>query len=121
MSNNYGTAVVGKSNGKRNPNDFYPTPKEVLESFVLTEGQLPEVQAIWNKGIWEPSAGNGVLCDVFTSFDYSTYGSHIEPQRDDIHGQDFLTTDSIPDTVGACITNPPFTLTKILFVMLSKA
>ena len=90
--------IVG-AHGKRQKNDFYPTPRECTlalldfleERFLIRSGDT----------IWEPACGSNAMVDVMREKGYDVIGTDI------VNGQDFLCTE-IADDYSWIITNPPF-------------
>jgi len=92
-------SIVGSSrrNGKREPNDFYPTPDYATQALLERED--------FDGDIWEPACGKGNISAVLKkagwlnvkSSDIIDYG----------YGEvlDFLKSDFVADNI---ITNPPY-------------
>ena len=90
--------IIG-AHGKRQANDFYPTPSECTIALLefLEEGFLIRP----GDTIWEPACGSNAMVDVMREKGYAVIGTDI------INGQDYLTTEIAGD-YDWIITNPPF-------------
>lgn len=95
-----------RSNFKRNPRDFYPTPYKALEPLLPhLDTSIPFV---------EPCAGNGVLISYLKRNGHDCYyASDIEPAKDIIGGEIIHERDAITTRWEAIapklfITNPPW-------------
>lgn len=89
--------IVG-GNGKRRPNDFYPTPPEVTKALI----EFLEHRELLKQGarIWECACGSGEMANVFRNSGYEVTATDIQS------GTDFFTArDPNCDWI---ITNPPF-------------
>lgn len=94
--------IVG-AHGKRQENDFYPTPRECTlallefleERFLIRAGDK----------IWEPACGSNAIVNVMQEKGYNAVGTDI------INGQDYLSTE-ISDDYSWIITNPPFCIAQ---------
>jgi hypothetical protein len=93
-------SIVGssRSNGERDPLDFYPTPPEATTSLITREPFIGS--------IWEPACGDGAISKVLVEKGYDVYSSDIEDRG---YGDkyDFLAVDKNVDNI---VTNPPFKL-----------
>lgn len=91
----------------RTTNDFYPTPRVAIDTF------LKHWQPKNKSKIIEPCGGNGALIDglVDNGLDV-VYSCDINPQRKDIVKQDFLQLKTLPCECDTIITNPPFNLAE---------
>jgi len=95
-----------RSDFKRIPRDFYPTPREAVLPLLP---HLPDVFSYV-----EPCAGDGALIDLLP-FGCCDWAGDIDPNRDDIALMNALeTTDYTADYI---ITNPPWDR-KILHPMI---
>jgi len=96
-----------RSNFKRNPRDFYPTPMAAVLPL------LPHLEK--DDSFVEPCAGDGALKDHLESIGmHCQWASDIEPQRGDIFTRDALTCRTVSSQI---ITNPPWDR-KILHPMI---
>lgn len=84
----------------RAANDFYATPEEVTELFLLNFRNLPEL-----KKVWEPACGQGHLSKVLKSYIPNVKSTDLIDRG---YGKvlDFLTYKK--PFKGSIITNPPF-------------
>ena len=92
--------IVG-GNGKRKPNDFYPTPPEctiALVNFLRRECLLADKDTVW-----EPACGNGEMVKALRSCGLCVTASDINS------GFDFLDRE-IEFDGRWIITNPPFSI-----------
>lgn len=76
----------------RHPQDFYPTPANIIEALLS--------RLDWEGRVWEPCAGDGRLVEALEKRGFETVSGDIQS------GQDFFSIQSAcADTL---ITNPPF-------------
>lgn len=100
MSNNLtvSLSVVGSSrrNGKRQENDFYPTPPYATEELLKRESFVGN--------IWEPACGEGHMSNVLKLAGYNVRSTDLIHRG---YGQqeDFLGSNFAADNI---ITNPPY-------------
>ncbi|MCA9090893.1 MAG: ParB N-terminal domain-containing protein [Planctomycetaceae bacterium] len=86
----------GKLVEKRDPHDFYPTPRGVTEA-LLQHVQFPA-------SVWEPACGDGAISEVLQVAGYSVDSSDlIDRGYGDV--EDFMTTSRRAESI---ITNPPY-------------
>lgn len=82
---------------RRDPHDFFPTPRGVTQALLQVEQ--------FSKSVWEPCCGDGAMSEVLKDAGYSvTCTDLIDRGYGEI--EDFLTSDR---TVANIITNPPYT------------
>jgi hypothetical protein len=89
---------------KRNGNDFWPTPPDLIGVFV--QHILPSLPP--DAAIWEMAAGNGVLADAIAQCGRRVVMSDIDPRRPDIVQHDFLGAPPEWARGSFAVTNPPF-------------
>lgn len=86
----------GKLVEKRDPQDFYPTPRGVTEALLQHEQ--------FSASVWEPACGDVAISEVFKDAGYSVDSSDlIDRGYGDV--EDFMTSDRRAENI---ITNPPF-------------
>ena len=87
-----------QNNGKREINDFYPTPGHVIEELLKRE------EFIGN--IWECACGDGAISKVLKDRGYDVYSTDLIDRN---YGDtlDFLKSDYVSDNI---VTNPPYKL-----------
>lgn len=86
----------GKLVEKRDPHDFYPTPRGVTEALLQHEQ--------FSASVWEPACGDGAISEVLKETGYSVESSDLIGRGyGDV--EDFLTTERRATNI---ITNPPF-------------
>ena len=90
-----GATIIGKGNNRK-ANDYYPTPKEVTQTF------LQNIDWPSTLRVWEPACGQNHMVDVLKTRFNSVIATDV------IYGDDFLTSPLLD--VDACVTNPPFSL-----------
>lgn len=96
-------AINGGGSPKRNRTGLYSTPPDCIDALLMR-------LHFQSKSIMEPCAGNGALTKRLQEGGYHVgYECDIDPQREGIDRQDFL---SLEGNKGcdAIITNPPFSL-----------
>lgn len=91
-------AIVGSSreNGKRQKDDFYPTPAYAVEELLKRER--------FNGIIWECACGEGDISEVLLSHDYQVRSTD-KINRGYGEVEDFLTSNYMCENI---ITNPPY-------------
>ena len=96
--NSKAMSIVGASrnNGKRQNEDFYPTPGYVVDELLKRE--------IFIGNIWEPACGDGAISKVLINSGRKVSSSDLV-YRGYGEQNDFLKSDFIADNI---ITNPPF-------------
>lgn len=96
-------SIVGASrrNGKRDEDDFYPTPSYAVERLLDFESFEGE--------IWEPVCGDGAISKVLQSRGMQVFSSDLVDRGFGDTHVDFLNTTRL---CGAVITNPPFVLAQ---------
>lgn len=104
-----GISIVGasRSNGKREKNDFYPTPYYVLDKLLEKEGFVGSV--------WECACGEGDISKRLEEKGYNVFSTDLV-DRGYGKTQDFLQSDLVFDNI---ITNPPYKL-SLEFVLKAK-
>jgi len=104
-----GLSIVGssRSNGEREKDDFYPTPKYAVDELLKRE--------TFTGDIWECACGDGAISDVLLQEGYKVRSSDLI-DRDYGIVEDFFISDHITDNI---ITNPPFKY-ALEFVLQSK-
>lgn len=92
-------AIVGSSraNGKREKDDFYPTPSWTVEELLKRE--------TFEGNIWECACGDGAMSKVFAEKGYETISTDLIDRGYGQAGVDFLVSDFEADNI---ITNPPY-------------
>jgi len=105
-----GLSIVGSSrlNGKRQKNDFYPTPSYAVEELLKKE------KFVGN--IWECACGEGDISDVLLNNGCSVYSSDLIYRGYGDGGVDFLKQKELYSNI---ITNPPYKY-ALDFVLASK-
>jgi hypothetical protein len=95
---NKGLSIVGSSrlNGERQKDDFYPTPKFVIEELLKREN--------FEGNIWECACGEGDISMVCIDNGYEVISSDLIDRGYGFQS-DFLTSDLVADNI---ITNPPY-------------
>lgn len=96
-------ATLGVTRDKDRPHaDFYQTPREATAALLRVER--------FNRTIWEPSCGDGAICDVLLEHGYQVVASDLYDRGHGTAGIDFL-KDPPPFGTGLdIIMNPPFSL-----------
>jgi hypothetical protein len=95
---NNALSIVGSSrnNGKREKDDFYPTPKYVVEELLKRETFVGN--------IWECACGEGDISDVFLDQGFEVRSSDLIDRNYGII-EDFFDSNYVADNI---VTNPPF-------------
>ena len=95
---NKSLSIVGSSrrNGKREKDDYYPTPKYAVKELLERE--------LFNGDIWECACGEGDISDVLINYGYQVRSSDIIDRNYGIV-EDFFNSDY---TTKNIITNPPY-------------
>lgn len=97
---NLGVAFAG-GHGKREKDDFYPTPPEA------TRALLPLITD-WPKVVWEPACGDGAIARVLEEAGCEVWGADLVDRGYGDGGADFFKCEMcVAETL---ITNPPFKL-----------
>lgn len=97
-----GAAMQG-GNGKRQENDFYPTPPEPVEALLRREGGSLKNHSTGH--VWEPCCGDGAIARVLAGHGFQVSGTDIAPQG--FGGVlDFLKAKKA--LAPAIVTNPPY-------------
>lgn len=91
--------------GKRNENDFYPTPPECTTSLLHKE-----LSHFKGMTILEPCCGDGAISKLLISAGLDVISSDLNYSGYGLGDTDFLTMTSTP--ANAIITNPPFNLAE---------
>lgn len=91
-------SIVGASrkNGKREENDFYPTPHYVVDKLLEKES--------FNGSIWECACGEGDISKTLEKKGFNVFSSDLI-NRGYGETKDFLQSDLVFDNI---ITNPPY-------------
>ena len=92
--------IGGNPDGKREANDYYPTPAEVTWALVNW------LDCLKGKTVWEPACGQGHMAEVLEAAGARVVATDLNGQGYGNAGVNYLTTPS-----RACdwiITNPPF-------------
>jgi ParB-like chromosome segregation protein Spo0J len=90
----------GKLVEKRDPHDFYPTPRGVTEALLQHEQ--------FSASVWEPACGDGAISKVLAEAGYSVDSSDlIDRGYGDV--EDFLTTERRAENIA---TNPPYSMAE---------
>lgn len=86
----------GKLVEKRDPYDFYPTPRSVIEALLRVEQ--------FSESVWEPACGDGAISEVLNDAGYSVKSSDLVDRG---YGEvaDFLTSERRAEDI---VTNPPY-------------
>lgn len=92
--------IGGSVTGKRESNDFYPTPPEATEALLRAES--------FNGAIWEPACGDGAISEVLRAAGYRVASSDLVARGYGTPGVDFLL--EWEPRAPNIITNPPFKL-----------
>ena len=68
-------SIVGssRSNGEREKDDFYPTPKYAVEELLKRE--------VFNGNIWECACGKGDISEVFIKKGFDVKSTDLNRQR----------------------------------------
>lgn len=105
-----GLSIVGSSrnNGKREKDDFYPTPRYAVEELLKREK--------FKGNIWECACGEGDISEVLKSNGYSVYSSDLIDRGYGDGNVDFLKENQLFSNI---ITNPPYK-NALEFVLASK-
>lgn len=96
-------AMMAGGSGKRQENDFYPTPPEPVEALLRREAS-----SLRNHGggkVWEPCCGDGAIARVLAGHGFLVSGTDIAPQGFG-HVLDFLKAKKA--LAPAIVTNPPY-------------
>tara|TARA_Y100000593_G_C4186894_1_gene274838 strand:- start:52 stop:660 length:609 start_codon:yes stop_codon:yes gene_type:complete len=88
----------GRNNGKRQENDFYPTPGWCVEELMEREK--------FNGNIWECACGKGDISDVFKNNGFEVYSTDLIDYGYGDKIQDFLRYDG--KKYDNIVTNPPY-------------
>lgn len=109
MKNNvYQNAASNLSNFVRSPDDFYITHHSTIEALLHRE--------VFNKDIWEPACGNGVISECLKEFNYNVFSTDLRDYnyKDMAYKLDFLTIDEKSDLYNKydIITNPPYNINE---------
>lgn len=101
---------------EREPQDFYPTPIPVIQTFLNTYNKNNKISE--NAIILEPSAGNGNFISTMKDMGFTNKIDAIEIRReeldnltkcaDDVIIGDFLKIQDLQDKYDVIIGNPPF-------------
>jgi hypothetical protein len=91
-------SIVGssRSNGKREKDDFYPTPSYAVEELIKRED--------FNGNIWECACGDGAISEVFLKKGFEVRSSDLIDRNYGIV-ENFFNADYVADNI---VTNPPF-------------
>ena len=90
----------GRNNGKRQENDFYPTPPEATY-------KLLEKEKLMGK-IYECACGDGAMSKILIEKGYDVYSSDLIDRGYGDIGIDFLKSNRTE--FNTILTNPPFNL-----------
>lgn len=82
--------------------DLYETAPEAVHALLKWEK--------FGGSVWEPACGRGAISDVLKAHGYDVWSTDLVRHGYGISNIDFLMERSVPDHVGAIITNPPFKL-----------
>ena len=95
-----GLAIVGsgRSNGAREMDDFYPTPKFAVRPLLEREK--------FEGTIWECACGKGDISETLIEYDYPVYSSDLVDRGYGDGGIDFLSYQG--EKFDNIITNPPY-------------
>jgi hypothetical protein len=103
-------SIFGSSRNKseREPNDFYPTPPEVVEELLKKE--------IFDGNIWECACGDGAISEVLIKNEYEVHSTDLIDRG---YGSqlDFLKSNLI--RADNIITNPPYSF-ALQFLLQAK-
>lgn len=99
-----------RSDFKRNPRDFYPTPESAVLPLIPHLGNIPFV---------EPCAGDGALIEILfnNGWTYCQYASDIKPLKEGINGHCYSDLKELDCMGSQIVTNPPWDR-KILHPMI---
>jgi hypothetical protein len=91
-------SIVGssRSNGEREKDDFYPTPKYAVEELLKRE--------VFNGNIWECACGEGDISEVFLKKGFDVKSTDLIDRGFGEVGN-FFETDYVADNI---VTNPPY-------------
>lgn len=96
--------LAGKKNGgKREKDDFYPTPPHATIALLEREK--------FNGNVWEPACGDGAISKILEEKGFEVYSSDKFDRGYGVGGIDFLTIDS-HSRFDNVITNPPYKLAQ---------
>ncbi len=98
--NNKALSIVGSSrnNGKRQKDDFYPTPTYAVEELLKCEK--------FNGDIWECACGEGDISEVLKQYNYKVRSTDlIYRGYGEKKSLNFLKSNNITNNI---ITNPPY-------------
>ena len=100
LSAKVGRGLSTKLNGRREVNDFYPTPEKATRALLSVEQfSIP---------IWEPACGDGAMSKVLDSAGHTVRSTDLIYRGYGESARDFLLeSESWPHDI---ITNPPFKL-----------
>ncbi len=95
--------MVGDSpDGKRESNDFYPTPPKATRALIGIEA--------FHGDIWEPACGDGAISNVLFDEGYRVYSTDLVNRGFGASGVDFLMETRPLNGAENIVTNPPFKL-----------
>jgi len=91
-------SIVGSSrnNGKREKDDFYPTPKYAVDELLKRE--------VFNGNVWECACGEGDISEVFLKKGFDVKSTDLIDRGFGEVGN-FFETDYVADNI---VTNPPY-------------
>lgn len=100
--------LAGKKNtGKREKDDFYPTPPHA------TRALLDRVE--FNGSVWEPACGDGAISEVLKEYGFKVYSTDKFDRGYGVSGIDFLEWDwkqTFNRKPSNIITNPPYKIAQ---------
>lgn len=96
-------SIVGAAGAfKREANDFYATPHSASRALFVVEK--------FNGPIWEPSCGDGQICEVAKEFRHDIVATDLIDRGYGAGGRDFLQEKTL--LAPNVVTNPPFKLAE---------
>ena len=102
-------SVGDSKDGKREPNDFYPTPPYATEALLSVEK--------FGRCIWEPACGDGAMSKVLEKAGYLVTSTDLVDRGYGSPRVDFLMEYGVAGPADI-VTNPPF---KLLVPFIRKA
>ena len=100
--------MAGKPSIKTKPDraegDFYPTPDYAIQALLDRER--------FTGTIWEPACGTGEMSEVLKRNGYTVLSTDLYDRGYGEAGRDFTWETSLPHSVNAIVTNPPFKIAE---------